>query len=151
MLIVADDLGYGDVGCYGAPDVRTPHIDRLAAEGMRFTQFRVNPLCAPTRASLLTGLYSLETGMWRGPSRRGNEADTRVRELREGIRLLPQYPNEAGYATGMFGKWHLGYEAPNVPNARGFDEFVGFLGGAHPYEPGRGEPIVHDNSTRPVT
>ena len=146
VLIVADDLGYGDVASYGAADVRTPQIDRLAAEGMRFTQFRVNPLCAPTRASLLSGLYSLETGMWRGPSRRSADADTRARELRRDVRLLPQYMQEAGYATGMFGKWHLGYEAPNVPNARGFSEFVGFLGGAHPYEAGRGETILRNGT-----
>src|SRR5262249_44101449 len=68
VLIVADDQGYGDASCYGAKDVRMPHLDGLAAGGVRFTQFRVNPLCAPTRASLLSGLYSIETGMWRGPS-----------------------------------------------------------------------------------
>ncbi len=73
VLIVADDLGYGDVGCYGSTIHRTPHIDALAAAGARFTQFRVNPLCAPTRAALLTGLHSLETGMWRGPSRSGED------------------------------------------------------------------------------
>ena len=141
VLIVVDDLGYGDVGCYGARDVLTPQLDSLAADGARFTQMRVNPLCGPTRASILTGLYSLETGMWRGPRRRERESASASRELKEDLKLLPQYLKEAGYATGMFGKWHLGYEAPNVPNERGFDEFVGFLGGAHPYEPGRGEPL----------
>src|SRR5688500_10519996 len=75
VLIVADDLGYGDLGCYGSKVHRTPHTDALAASGARFTQFRVNPLCAPTRASLLTGLYSLQTGMWRGPSRGGAGED----------------------------------------------------------------------------
>jgi arylsulfatase A-like enzyme len=120
VLIVADDLGYGDLACYGAKDVESPHLDRLAAQGIRFAQFRVNPLCAPTRASLLSGLYSLETGMWRGPSHRDGGPDTRDRELKQDIQLLPQYLKRAGYATGMFGKWHLGYEEPNVPNARGF-------------------------------
>ncbi len=167
VLIVADDLGYGDVGCYGSTVHRTPHIDALATAGVRFTQFRVNPLCAPTRAAFMTGMYSLETGMWRGPSRGGEntagdeegeesaavqprrnnrerrnpDEAGRARELHRDLRLLPEMLKESGYATGMFGKWHLGYESPNVPNARGFEEFVGFLGGAHPYEPSRGEAI----------
>src|SRR5687767_1912440 len=70
VLIVNDDQGYGDASCYGAKDLQTPHFDALAAAGVRFMQFRVNPLCAPTRASLLTGQSSLEAGMWRGPSQR---------------------------------------------------------------------------------
>src|SRR3954470_23112576 len=70
LLVVNDDQGYGDASCYGSKDLQTPHFDALASGGVRFTQFRVNPLCAPTRASLLTGLSSLESGMWRGPSQR---------------------------------------------------------------------------------
>lgn len=131
LLIVNDDQGFGDASCYGAKDLRTPHFDALAASGARFTKFRVNPLCVPTRASLLTGQSSLEAGMWRGPSQK-EEND---RALQEGVRLLPQYLKDAGYATGIFGKWHLGYKSPDLPNERGFDEFVGFLGGAHPYLP----------------
>ncbi|HXG09979.1 MAG TPA: sulfatase-like hydrolase/transferase [Gemmataceae bacterium] len=130
VLIVSDDHGYGDVGCYGKTDVDTPVIDELARKGVRFTRFRVNPLCAPTRASLLTGQYSLECGMWRGPSEQREDE----RALKREVRLLSQYLKEAGYATGIFGKWHLGYTAPNVPNERGFDEFFGFLGGAHRYD-----------------
>jgi len=144
VLIVADDLGYGDLGCYGSKKYSTPHIDSLAAGGVRLTQFRVNPLCAPTRASLLSGLYSLQTGIWRGPSREGAASDTRTRELHPELRLLPQYLKKAGYTTGMFGKWHLGYQSPNTPNDRGFDEFVGFLGGAHPYSPDRGQPLLRN-------
>lgn len=143
VLIVTDDQGYGDCSAnWPATDLKTPEIDAIARRGVRFTQFRVNPLCAPTRASVLSGLYSLETGMWRGPSGRGEEEaddaaspapDSRIRRLRADIRLLPQFLKEAGYATGMFGKWHLGADPGNLPNARGFDQFVGFLGGAHPY------------------
>jgi arylsulfatase A-like enzyme len=138
LLVINDDQGYGDASCFGARDLKTPHFDALAASGVRFTQFRVNPLCAPTRASVLTGLSSLEAGMWRGPSQR-EEVD---RALKKGVRLLPQYLKEAGYATGIFGKWHLGYKSPDLPNERGFDEFVGFLAGAHPYQARRGSPIL---------
>ena len=147
LLVVNDDQGYGDASSYGAMDLRTPRFDALAARGIRFTRFRVNPLCAPTRASVMTGQSSLETGMWRGPSQR-EEVD---RALQPDVKLLPQYLKEAGYATGIFGKWHLGYKSPDVPNEHGFDEFVGFLGGAHPYKAGRnsrilknGEPLATD-------
>lgn len=138
LLIVSDDHGYGDVGCNGKTEVDTPHLDTLARQGARLTRFRVNPLCAPTRASLLTGQYSLECGMWRGPSDKADKDGGRA--LKRDVKLLPQYLREAGYATGLFGKWHLGYSPPNVPNGRGFDEFFGFLGGAHRYWslPGKG-------------
>jgi arylsulfatase A-like enzyme len=145
LLVVLDDLGYGDLACYGATDVKTPRLDALAASGIRFTRFRVNPLCAPTRASLLSGQSSLETGMWRGPSQK---ADVE-RALQGDLKLLPQYLKASGYATGAFGKWHLGYESPNLPKDRGFDEFVGFLGGAHPYDARRGAPILKDG--KPLT
>jgi arylsulfatase A-like enzyme len=145
LLIVMDDQGFGDSSCYGATDVRTPRFDALAAGGVRFTRFRVNPLCAPTRASLLSGLSSLETGMWRGPSQK----ESVERALHGDLRLLPQYLKEKGYATGIFGKWHLGYESPNLPLERGFDEFVGFLGGSHPYSARRGAPILKDGKPYP--
>ncbi len=141
VLIVSDDQGYGDASCYWKTDLKTPVMDAIAQGGVRFTHFRVNPLCAPTRASVMTGLYSLEAGMWRGPGKleRGPEPkdgwQSDARRIRDGVLLLPQYLKKAGYSTGIFGKWHLGYDAENVPNARGFDEFVGFLGGAHPYWP----------------
>lgn len=139
VLVVSDDQGYGDAGCYGTTNVDTPVMDHIARHGVRFTSFRVNPLCAPTRSSLMSGQYSLECGMWRGPSRpptaddKADPDNPRARRLRKDVKLLPQFLKEAGYATGLFGKWHLGYESPNLPNERGFDEFVGFLGGATPY------------------
>jgi arylsulfatase A-like enzyme len=144
VLVVSDDQGYGDLAVHGATDVETPNIDAIAREGVRFTAFRVNPLCAPTRASILSGLYSLETGMWRGPSNPGAKPDGRARVIKTGIRLLPWYLKDAGYATGMFGKWHLGYDPPNTPNTRGFDQFVGFLAGAHPYRETANSPFLRN-------
>jgi arylsulfatase A-like enzyme len=149
VLIVSDDHGYGDCTAYSDTDLQTPTIDGIARDGVRFTQFRVNPLCAPTRASLMTGLHSLEAGMWRGPGA-GDRAEpaggwpANARRLRDNLVILPQLLKGAGYATGMFGKWHLGEDPANVPNARGFDEFVGFLGGAHPYKLGRNARILHN-------
>lgn len=151
LLIVSDDHGYGDVGCYGPTNVETPVLDALARAGVRFRQFRVNPLCAPTRASLLTGQYSLACGMWRGPSEKRGEDEEGGRGLRRDVRLLPQYLQEAGYVTGLFGKWHLGYEAPNVPASRGFTESFGFLGGASRYWSPPGGKLLHNGKAVTAT
>jgi arylsulfatase A-like enzyme len=156
LLIVADDMGYGDSTAYWKTDLQTPVMDQIARDGIRFTSFRVNPLCAPTRASIMTGLYSVECGMWRGPGETEREAKRddwpeSARRIKDGIRLLPRLLKDAGYATGMFGKWHLGYDEANVPNARGFDEFIGFLGGAHPYWLGRNSRILHNGKPLEVT
>ncbi|HUV66222.1 MAG TPA: sulfatase-like hydrolase/transferase [Sedimentisphaerales bacterium] len=130
LLIVSDDQGWGDASCnWKDTDVETPVMDQIAATGVRFSQFYVNPLCGPTRSSFLTGQYSMENGMWRGPS----SASESERCIKSDVTLLPQFLKKAGYRTGIFGKWHLGYQSPNTPNDRGFDEFYGFLGGAHPY------------------
>lgn len=141
VLILMDDQGYGDASCYWPEtDLKTPVMDRMAGNGIRFTHFRVNPLCAPTRASIMTGTYSIYNGMWRGPSAprtdpgSGKVLKPGTRVVRDDILMLPQYLKKEGYATGIFGKWHLGYDEDNVPNKRGFDEFVGFLSGAHPYK-----------------
>lgn len=146
VLIVSDDHGYGDAGCYGKTNVDTPTVDAIAAGGVRFTRFRVNPLCAPTRSSILSGLYSVECGMWRGPTRKTDPGGdgTTDRGLKKDVLLLPQYLKRAGYATGIFGKWHLGYESPNLPNDRGFDEFVGFLGGSGRYR--RNRELLHNGA-----
>ena len=141
LLIVSDDQGWGDATCnWSSTDVETPVMDEIATTGVRFSQFYVNPLCAPTRSSFLTGQYSMENGMWRGPSR---EKDN-DRYVKSDVTMLPQLLKKAGYRTGIFGKWHLGYKAPNTPNDRGFDEFYGFLGGAHPYTPTPAEKLMHN-------
>jgi arylsulfatase A-like enzyme len=160
LLIVSDDQGFGDSSGFWNTDLKTPVIDGIGREGAKLMRFRVNPLCAPTRASFMTGLYSHEAGMWRGPGQleRGPKPETGwpadARRIRDGIKLLPQYLKGAGYATGMFGKWHLGYDRENVPNARGFEEFIGFLGGAHPYQSRNrgqlehnGQPLATDKHT----
>jgi arylsulfatase A-like enzyme len=140
VLVITDDQGYGDAQCYWKTEIETPAMDSIAKSGARFTQFRVNPLCAPTRASIFTGQTSIECGMWRGPSQKAGN----TRAFKPGVKLLPQFLAEAGYATGMFGKWHLGYRSPDTPNDRGFREFVGFLGGAHPYWPGQGADFLRN-------
>ncbi len=129
ILILADDLGYGDLGAFGHDAVRTPALDSLAAEGMRLTQhYSASAVCAPARAGLLTGRYPHRTGAidtleGRGLDRLG------LRECTLADRL-----QAVGYATGLFGKWHLGALDPRFhPNARGFREFAGFRGGWQDY------------------
>lgn len=127
VLIVADDLGYGDLACYGHPRNRTPHIDRLAREGLIFTDYHANgPMCSPTRAALLTGLYQNRFG-------RSFESALSAKAPEIGLPpdavTIPQVLKEAGYATGMYGKWHLGYQPPNMPTDFGFDDFRGLLTG----------------------
>jgi arylsulfatase A len=129
VVIVADDLGWGDLGCYGNDAVQTPNLDRLATEGVRFTQhYSASPMCAPARAALLTGRYPHRTGAVDVPSNRGLD---RI-DLRE--RTMADHFRSAGYATGMVGKWHNGaHDMRYHPNARGFDEFAGFLNGGMDY------------------
>ena len=126
LLIVVDDLGYGDLSCYGASDVHTPNIDALAARGQRFTQFYANcPVCSPTRASILTGRYPDMVGV---PGVIRTHRDNSWGRLSDEAVLLPQILKEEGYHTACIGKWHLGLEAPDTPNDRGFDLFQGWLG-----------------------
>lgn len=131
VLIMADDLGYGDAGCYGSRVNRTPHIDRLAAGGVRFTDFHSNgPMCSPTRAALLTGLYQSRFGRRFEYALSGARGD---RGLPLEAVTIAEVLRNAGFATGCFGKWHLGYEAPYLPTNQGFDEFRGLLSGDGDY------------------
>lgn len=126
VVIVADDLGFGDLSSFGASDLRTPHIDRIAEQGMRFNHFYANcPVCSPTRAALFTGRYPDLVGV---PGVIRTAANNSWGYLSPQAVLLPQVLKEAGYATALMGKWHLGLEEPNLPNRRGFDLFHGFLG-----------------------
>jgi arylsulfatase A-like enzyme len=126
LVILVDDLGYGDLSSYGATDLKSPNIDKLIAAGMRFDNFYANcPVCSPTRASLLTGRYPDLVGV-------PGVIRTHIRDnwgyLFPQAVLLPQMLKRAGYHTGIVGKWHLGLASPNLPNERGFDHFHGFLG-----------------------
>jgi len=126
LLIVADDLGYGDLSCYGARDLRTPNIDALAADGIRFSRFYANsPVCSPTRSSLMTGCYPDRVGV---PGVIRTFPSDNWGYLSPRIPLIPAVLKRAGYHTALVGKWHLGLASPNTPNERGFDLFHGFLG-----------------------
>jgi arylsulfatase A-like enzyme len=120
VLFLVDDLGYGDLACHGNPHVKTPQIDAFGREAVEFTRFHVSPVCSPTRASLLTGRYNFRTGVADvfGPA---TQMDGSEVTLAERLRA-------AGYATGLFGKWHLGDEGEHAPNAQGFDEALTFRG-----------------------
>jgi arylsulfatase A-like enzyme len=132
LLIVADDLGYGELGSQGfTQEIPTPHIDSIAAGGVRFTSGYVSgPYCSPTRAGLMTGRYQQRFGHEFNPGGAAQEVQPglALTETTWGTRL-----KEAGYATGWFGKSHLGVTPAHHPQRRGFDEFYGFLGGAHRY------------------
>lgn len=124
VVIYADDLGYGDLGCYGHPTIRTPHLDRMAGEGMRFTQFySAAPVCTPSRAALLTGRLPIRSGMC-GRSRRvlfGNSKGG----LPDGEITIAEALKAKGYATACVGKWHLGHLPPYLPTRHGFDSYFG--------------------------
>ena len=139
LIIVGDDMGYADVGFHGVRDIPTPNLDALAADGVRFTNGYVSgPYCSPTRAGLLTGRYQNRFGHEFNP---GGAHGLPLSEQTLADRL-----RAAGYRTGLVGKWHLGNLAQMHPQQRGFDEFFGFLGGAHSYFEAKG--ILRD--TEPV-
>jgi arylsulfatase A-like enzyme len=131
LVIVSDDQGYADVGFNGGKAVPTPHLDALAASGVRCTSGYVShPFCSPTRAGLLTGRYQQRFGHENNPAY--NPADA-VAGLPLTEKLLPQFMKEAGYRTGWVGKWHLGATSAHTPWARGFEQTYGFIGGGHSY------------------
>ncbi len=129
IFILADDLGYGDLGCYGQEKIKTPNIDKLAAEGIRFTQcYAGSTVCAPSRSALMTGQHTGHTRI------RGNNAYP----LQAGDLTVAEILQKARYQTGLIGKWGLGLNGtPGTPNQKGFDEFFGFLSqtAAHAYYP----------------
>ena len=116
ILIMTDDQGYGDLACHGNPVIQTPSIDRLHAESLRLTNFHVSPYCTPTRAALMTGRYPARTGAYRTSSGRTM--------LHRDEKTIANIFSDAGYATGMIGKWHLGDNAPHRPQDRGFQEVL---------------------------
>ncbi len=119
VFIYADDLGYGDLGVYGSK-IRTPNLDRMASEGVRFTQFySANPVCSPSRAALLTGRYPTRTGVERVLFPRDTTG------LAPSETTIAQMLKPSGYRTMCIGKWHLGHTAPYLPTTRGFDEYFG--------------------------
>lgn len=148
VLIVADDLGYGELGIQGG-SIPTPHIDSIGAAGVRFTQGYVScPVCSPTRAGLMTGRYQQRFGHELNPGPAQEAADNFGLPLDQ-VTLADRL-KKLGYRTGMVGKWHLGYKPEYHPQKRGFDEFFGFLGGAHPYNSEQaGNPILRGTTPAP--
>ncbi len=149
VILLADDMGYGDIGPYGVKDIRTPHLNRLAREGIKFTNFYANgPNCTPTRAALMTGRWQQRVGLeWATRPTAGPQGELPLSEP-----TIAKLLKEEGYATGMFGKWHLGYDITRGPIARGFDEFFGLLTGnvdmySHKYRTGM--PDLYEG-TQPV-
>jgi len=147
LVIVSDDQGMGDLGCYGASDVKTPNLDRLAASGVRFTNWHANsPVCSPSRASLITGRYPHRTGI---PQILFSKPGFDVPGLKAGEATLATELRKLGYRTGAIGKWHLGSTPESRPLAQGFDEFFGYYSGwidyySHRFYTLGGQPVYHD-------
>ncbi|MGQ0612172.1 MAG: sulfatase-like hydrolase/transferase [Planctomycetaceae bacterium] len=147
LLILADDLGYGDLGVHGATDLATPHIDSIAKQGVRFSNgYVTSPVCAPTRAGLHTGRYQQRFGFeFNAPEPRAQDYGLPREEttLAERLKIV-------GYRCGMIGKWHLGFRPELTPPQRGFHEFFGFLSGMRSYFPREeADPVLRGND--PVT
>ncbi len=136
VVILADDLGYADVGVYGCVDIPTPHLDAIAEAGVRFTDgYATHPVCSPSRAGLLSGMYQHRFGFEHNS---GPEAYASTEfGIPRDVPTLAERLQSAGYATGMVGKWHVGFREGLRPHERGFDTYYGFLSGAHSYFPGR--------------
>ena len=153
VVILVDDQGYYDLGCYGATEVKTPHIDQLASEGIRFTDYyAAAPICSPSRAGLLTGCYPRRVGnhIW------VHRADSQMGIHPDEVTLAELFKNH-GYATSCIGKWHLGFKAPLLPGNQGFDHYYGLLHNLDPvevvyFEESGGVPLVrnHEVIERPA-
>jgi len=145
VFVLVDDMGYADLGCMGAKDIRTPHIDRLASEGLKFTDFYANaPVCTPTRTAFITGRWQQRVGFeWamgftaeqyrRVEGKWIDEPDKLALGLPASETTIAERLKQAGYATGAFGKWHLGYQPEHNPLRHGFDEYFGVLLGHADY------------------
>jgi arylsulfatase A-like enzyme len=148
VLILMDNIGYGDIGSYGVKDARTPNLDRLAREGLRFTDAYANgPTCSPTRTGLISGQYQQRYGIEWPLGAMAGDAD---RGLPVTGGTLPALLKKNGYTTGLIGKWHLGFKPEFGPNTHGFDEFFGFLSGAigyYSHQRGDGTPDLFENTT----
>lgn len=149
LLILMDNLGFSDIGPYGAKDIQTPHLDRLAGEGVLLTQCYSNgAVCTPSRAALMTGLYPARVGLENPVVNPASPNGLSSSEVVSVARKL----KDNNYATGLFGKWHLGYKPDQGPNAHGFDEFFGFLDFSIDYYSHTslsGKPSLYEN-TEPV-
>jgi arylsulfatase A-like enzyme len=138
LIILVDDMGYGDVGVYGCKDIPTPHIDSVANQGIRFTQgYVTSPQCGPSRAALLTGITQNRLGI-------EVNQDIDPAGFKPGIKLFGDYLRDAGYRTGLVGKWHMGRQKGSLPLERGFDWFYGFLGGGSHFVAAEGEESIPD-------
>ena len=150
VLIITDDMGWADLGSYGATDIRTPSLDRLASEGVRLTDFYANGVtCSPTRAGLISGRYQQRFGIEAPLPNAVRAGDLGLPATGYS---LPQLLKDHGYATALIGKWHLGYVAEKTPNAHGFDYFFGLKSGYHDYythHDGEGQPDLWEND-KPV-
>jgi Arylsulfatase A and related enzymes len=137
ILIMADDMGFSDLGCYGS-EIATPNLDKLAAGGIRFTNFYNTARCCPTRAALMTGLYSHQAGVGHMVQPHGNAAGYQG-YLNDECVTIAEVMKSAGYRTAMAGKWHVGEERPHWPVDRGYERYFGIVGGAANYF--RPEPV----------
>ena len=136
IVILADDLGYGDLGCTGSKQIKTPSIDRLAKEGVFCSRAYVTaPMCAPSRMGLLTGRFPKRFGITTNPNIKVDYLPESHYGLPQTEKLIPEYLEPCGYRSAVFGKWHLGHTKGYTPPERGFTRWWGFLGGSRPYFP----------------